>query len=163
MPAGGVNPIPDCQMTWVFGLLETLEDRGGRDDGYKIARDLQFKFSDLLKVMKTAEILGFVSTPDGDVVLEPLGKHFIESDINQRKLMVREQLKQLGLFAYLMRLLRAQEDRSLSKEVVLEHLAMLLPNERPEKMFSTIVNWGRFAELFGYNKDEDRFYLDHDD
>ena len=50
MPLSDINPIPDCQMTWVFGLLETLEDRGGRDDGYKIARDLQFKFSDLLKV-----------------------------------------------------------------------------------------------------------------
>jgi NitT/TauT family transport system ATP-binding protein len=162
MESSGVNPIPDCQMTWVFGLLETLEDRGGRDDGYKIARDLQFKFSDLLKVMKTAEILGFVSTPDGDVVLEPLGKQFIESDINQRKLMLRDRLKQLGLFAYLVRLLRAQEDRSLSKEVVLEHLAMLLPNEKPERMFSTIVNWGRYAELFGYNKDEDRFYLDNE-
>ena len=35
-----------------------LEDRGGREDGYKIARDLSFKFSDLLKVMKAAEILG---------------------------------------------------------------------------------------------------------
>src|SRR5580704_16507000 len=137
MPQTGINPIPDCQLTWVFGLLETLEDRGGRDDGYKIARDLQFKFSDLLKVMKTAEILGFVSTPSGDVVLEPLGKEFLESDMNKRKLIIREQLKKLGLFAYFMRLLRGQEDHSLRKEVVLEHLAMLLPNERPEKMFST--------------------------
>src|SRR6266851_4486470 len=111
MPAAGINPIPDCQLTWVFGLLETLDDRGGRDDGYKI---------------------------------------------------VREQLKKLGLFAYFMRLLRAQEDRSVQKELVLEHLAMLLPNEAPEKVFSTIVNWGRFAELFGYNKDEDRFYLDQE-
>jgi NitT/TauT family transport system ATP-binding protein len=162
MPNTGINPIPDCQLTWVFGLLETLEDRGGRDDGYKIARDLQFKFSDLLKVMKTAEILGFVSTPAGDVVLEPLGKQFLESDMNGRKLIIREQLKQHGLFAYFVRLLRGQEDRSLTKEVLLEHLAMLLPNERPEKMFSTIVNWGRFAELFGYNKDEDRFYLDQE-
>jgi NitT/TauT family transport system ATP-binding protein len=162
MPAAGINPIPYCQLTWVFGLLETLEDRGGRDDGYKIARDLHFKFSDLLKVMKAAEILGFVSTPDGDVVLEPLGKQFLESNINQRKLIIREQLKQHGLFAYLMRLLRGQEDRSLSKQVVLEHLAMLLPNEPPEKLFSTIVNWGRYAELFGYNKDEDRFYLDQE-
>jgi NitT/TauT family transport system ATP-binding protein len=162
MPQTGINPIPDCQLTWVFGLLETLEDRGGRDDGYKIARDLQFKFSDLLKVMKTAEILGFVSTPAGDVVLEPLGKHFLESDMNGRKLIIREQLKQHGLFAYFVRLLRAQEDRSLTKEVILEHLAMLLPNERPEKMFSTMVNWGRFAELFGFNKDEDRFYLDQE-
>jgi NitT/TauT family transport system ATP-binding protein len=161
-PPSGINPIPDCQLTWVFGLLETLEDRGGRDDGYKIARDLQFKFGDLLKVMKTAEILGFVSTPSGDVVLEPLGKEFLESDMNKRKLIIREQLKKLGLFAYFMRLLRGQEDHSLRKEVVLEHLAMLLPNESPEKTFSTMVNWGRFAELFGYNKDEDRFYLDQE-
>ena len=162
MSPAGINPIPDCQLTWVFGLLETLEDRGGRDDGYKIARDLHFKFSDLLKVMKAAEILGFVSTPDGDVVLEPLGKQFLERDINQRKLIIREQLKKLGLFSYLIRLLRGQEDRSLSKQVVLEHLAMLLPNEPPEKLFTTIVNWGRYAELFGYNKDEDRFYLDQE-
>ena len=161
-PPAGINPIPDCQITWVFGLLETLEDRGGREDGYKLARDLHFKFGDLLKVMKAAEVLGLVSTPDGDVVLEPLGHQFLEKDVNGRKLMIRERLKTLGLFSYLMRLLRAQEDRSLSKEVVLEHLAMLLPNESPEKMFTTIVNWGRFAELFGYNKDENRFYLDQE-
>jgi NitT/TauT family transport system ATP-binding protein len=161
MPAG-INPIPNCQMTWVFGLLETLEDRGGREDGYKIARDLQFKFTDLLKVMKTAEILGFVSTPAGDIVIEPLGKRLLESDVNQRKLIVREQLKELGLFAYFMRLLRGQEDHSLNKEMVLEHIAMLLPNESPERVFKTIVNWGRFAELFGYNQDEERFYLDQE-
>ena len=161
-PSPNITPVPDCQLTWIFGLLEFIDDQGGRQDGYKIARDLQFKFSDLLKVMKAAEILGFVTTPAGDVVLEPFGKQFLESDINQRKLIMREQLKNLSLFSYFIRLLRAQENRSLSKEVVLEHLAMLLPSERPERLFSTIVNWGRFAELFGYNKDEDRFYLDHE-
>jgi NitT/TauT family transport system ATP-binding protein len=162
MPPAGIYPIPECQLTWVFGLLETLEDRDGRDDGYKIARDLQFNFGDLLRVMKAAEILGLVATPDGDVVLEPLGRQFLEGDMNQRKLLIREQLKKQGLFAYLVRLLRGQEEQSLTKEVLLEHLAMLLPNESPEKMFATIVNWGRFAELFGYNKDENRFYLDQE-
>ncbi|MGC1341705.1 MAG: AAA-associated domain-containing protein [Candidatus Binataceae bacterium] len=162
MPAPNIIPIPDCQLTWVFGLLELLEDRGGREDGYKIARDLQFKFGDLLKVMKAAEILGLVSTPAGDVVLDSLGKQFLDSDMNQRKLLIREQLKKHPLFSYLVRLLLGQEDRSLAKEVVLEHLAMLLPSEPPQRMFQTIVNWGRFAELFGYNKDEDRFYLDHE-
>ncbi|HXN86663.1 MAG TPA: AAA-associated domain-containing protein [Candidatus Binataceae bacterium] len=162
MPVESINPIPDCQLTWVFGLLETLEDRGGHDDGYRIARDLQFNFSDLLKVMKAAEILGFVTTPQGDVVLEALGKQFLELDVNQRKLLMHEQLKKLSLFAYFVRLLRGQDNHSITKEVALEHLAILLPNERPQKLFNTIVNWGRYAELFGYNKDEDRFYLDHE-
>ena len=162
MPPASITPIPDCALTLVFGLLELLEDRGGREDGYKIARDLNFKFSDLLKVMKAAEILGFVSTPAGDVVIEPLGKQFLASNVNERKLMLREQLKKHGLFSYFIRLLHGTEDKSLTKEIVLEHLAMLLPSEKPERQFITIVNWGRYAELFGYNKDEDRFYLDHE-
>jgi len=162
MPAPVIYPVPDCGLTLVFGLLELLEDRGGREDGYKIARDLNFKFGDLLKVMKAAEILGLVSTPAGDVVIEPLGRQFLDAKINERKLIVREQLKKHSLFSYFIRLLHGQEDKSLSKEVALEHLAMLLPSEKPERQFMTMVNWGRFAELFGYNKDEDRFYLDHE-
>jgi NitT/TauT family transport system ATP-binding protein len=160
--APAIDPIPDCQLTWVFGLLELLDDHGGREDAYKIAREVQFKYSDLLKVMKAAEILGLVSTPAGDIVLEAPGRKFLESDVNRRKLMIREQLKKLSLFSYFMRLLRAQEDRSLDKEIVLEHLAILLPSEPPERVFHTLVNWGRFAELFGYNKDQNRFYLDQE-
>ena len=157
-----IAPLPDCGLTLVFGLLELLEDRGGHEDGYKIARDLNFKFGDLLKVMKAGEILGLVSTPTGDVVLEPLGKQFLEAKVNERKLIVREQLKKHSLFSYFTRLLKGQEDKSLTREVALEHLAMLLPSEKPERQFMTMVNWGRFAELFGYNKDEDRFYLDNE-
>jgi len=162
MATPSIAPLPDCGLTLVFGLLELLEDRGGREDGYKIARDLNFKFGDLLKVMKAGEILGLVSTPAGDVVLEPLGKQFLAAKINDRKLLLRDQLKKHSLFGYFIRLLHGQEDKSLTKEVVLEHLAMLLPAEKPERQFQALVNWGRYAELFGYNKDEDRFYLDHE-
>ena len=112
--------------------------------------------------MKAAEIVGLVSTPAGDAVLEPLGKQFLEAKINERKLIVRDQLKKHSLFSYFIRLLHGQENKSLTKEVVLEHLAMLLPSEKPERQFQTMVNWGRYAELFGYNKDEDRFYLGHE-
>lgn len=160
--AAGINPIPDTQISRVFGLLEVLDDRGGREDGYKLARDLNFKFDDLLRVMKAAEIMGLVETPQGDIVLAELGRKFLDADINERKLIVRGQIRELGLFSYFVRILQSQEDKSLSREVVLEHIAMLLPNEKPDRIFSTIINWGRFAELFGYNKDEDRFYLDQE-
>src|SRR5260370_7995116 len=109
--------------------------------------------------MKAAEILGFVSTPDGDVVLTPLGKQLLEAKINERKIIVREQLKKHSLFSYFIRLLHGQPDKSLTKEVVLEHLAMLLPTKKPERQFSTMVNCGRYAELFGYHNNHDPFYL----
>ncbi len=162
MPPTGIHPIPATNLPRVFGLLEILDDRNGREDGYRLARDLNYDLGELLKVMKAAEVLGFVETPSGDIVLLPQGKKFLEADINERKLILRERLRDHGLFNYLIRLLKGQEDRSVTKELVLEHLAMLLPNEDPETLFSTIVNWGRFAELFGYNKDEERFYLDQE-
>jgi len=162
MPPTGIHHIPSTNLPRVFGLLEILDDRGGREDGYRLARDLNYDLGELLKVMKAGEILGFVVTPGGDIVLEPLGRKFLDADINERKLMLRERLREHGLFNYLVRLLKGQEDGAVEKELVLEHLAMLLPDEDPEQLFSTIVNWGRFAELFGYNKDEDRFYLDQE-
>ena len=82
--------------------------------------------------------------------------------VRQETRLVKLAKQRHSLFGYLIRLLRGQEDRSLTKELVLEHLAMLLPDESPERMFATIVGWGRFAELFGYNKDADRFYLDEE-
>jgi len=162
MPPTGIYPIPSTNLPRVFGLLEILDDRNGHEDGYRLARDLNYDLGELLKVMKAAEILGLVETPSGDIVLLPLGKKFLEADINERKLILRERLREHGLFNYLIRLLKGQEDRSVTKELVLEHLVMLLPNEDPERLFSTIVNWGRFAEVFGYNRDEDRFYLDQE-
>ncbi len=162
MPPAGINPIPETNLPRVFGLLEILDDRGGKEDGYKLARELNYNFGELLKVMKAAEILGFVDTPRGDIVLEPQGKRFLESDINQRKIILRERLKQHGLFSYFVRLLRGQEDRALPKEMIIEHLTILLPNENAVRLFGTMVNWGRFAELFGYNQDDDRFYLDQE-
>src|SRR5260370_9952932 len=112
--------------------------------------------------MTAGEIIGLVSTPAGAVVLEPLGQQFLDAKVNERKVMLREQLKKHGLFSYFIRLLHGQEDKSLTKEVMLEHLAMLLPSEKPERQFQTMVNWGRYAALLGYTKDDVRSYLDND-
>jgi NitT/TauT family transport system ATP-binding protein len=78
----------------------------------------------------------------------------------ERKALVRERLLKLGTFAHFVQLLAAAEGRSANKELILEEIVMRLPNQRPAGTFDTLINWGRYAELFGYNRDEDRIYLD---
>jgi hypothetical protein len=39
-------------------------------------------------------------------------------------------------------------------------LCMRLTTEDVEKAFTTIVGWGRFAELFGYDASSEELYLD---
>ena len=97
------------------------------------------------------------------MVLEPLGKQFLELDINQRKLMLREQLKKHGAVR-LFHSVAARPGGSIRcprKSSSSIWRCCCRTNSR-EKQFTTMVNWGRFAELFGYNKDEDRFYLDQE-
>jgi hypothetical protein len=44
---------------------------------------------------------------------------------------------------------------------VREELALRLPPTEPiERLFQTIVNWGRYAELFGFNASSGELYLD---
>ena len=48
----------------------------------------------------------------------------------------------------------------MDEDLVLEELAVRLPTEKPQTMFRSIVRWGRYAELFGYNANERKLYLD---
>ncbi|MHA2641308.1 MAG: AAA-associated domain-containing protein [bacterium JZ-2024 1] len=155
-----IYPIPRATISEVLGLLEFLDDRGGRADIYRLASELSYELDDLLSVLKAGEMLGFLDTPGGDVVLLPEGKTLTKADVNQTKRILREALKRIPLFRQLIVHLQATSEPGWPRDEVLEILRVLLPHQNPEKIFATIVDWGRFAELFGYNSDEDRFYLD---
>lgn len=155
-----VKPVPEVGMTRILGLLEVLDDHGGREDIYRLARDLSYEFGDLLGVIKAAEILGLVDTPGGDVVLQPLGKQIIESDVNTKKGLLKKQVRQHSLFAHFTEYLKGKPERKAAREEIVSEAGRILPQEKPLSVFRTLVNWGRYTELFGYNRDDDAFYLD---
>ena len=121
----------------------------------KIGKD----FGSTLTVVKAAELLDLIDTPKRNVVFTDLGRQFLSDDINGRKTLFRQQLRQLRLFEVVDDMLQRNEEKSLDEEVVLEQLAILLPNEDPEKLFDVLVGWGRYGEIFGYNAGEQRLYL----
>lgn len=155
-----VEPLPHSSISTILGLLEVLDDHGGREDIYKLARELNYEFGDLLTVLKAAEMVGFVHTPGGDVEIVELGRKILKSDINTRKKIFGDQIKRLKLFSHLSRMLHKSEENKIDKETVLQELARLLPHEHPEQVFKTLVDWSRYAELFGYNQDTEQLYLD---
>ena len=32
-------------------------------------------------------------------------------------------------------------------------------HEQPRQMFTTLLNWGRYGDVFGYSRDTDLFFL----
>lgn len=155
-----IQPIPQVSSGKVLGLLEYLDDQNGREDIYRLAREIHYEFGELLSVIKMAELLGLVDTPGGDVLILDLGKRVVKSKINQRKEIIREQLRSLSLFRFLVELLDKTEEKQLDQEVLLDDLSNRLPFEDVQQLFDTLINWGRYAELVGYSQDTGKIYLD---
>jgi NitT/TauT family transport system ATP-binding protein len=154
------NPLPQTGISEVMGLVELLKSKGGREDIYKLAAELQMEFGDTLTVIRGAELLGLVHTPGGDVVIETLGEKVTKSRVKGRKTIVKEQLAKIPVFKRVIQFLGEKDDHQATRDQLLEILAELIPNENNEQTFATLVNWGRYAELFGYNDDSQTFYLD---
>lgn len=155
-----MQPIPQVSLSKVVGLLEFLDDRGGRQDIYRLAEETRYEFGDMLAVIKMAEMLSLVETPGGDVVLTPLGRKLIGSKIQQRKTLIKEQLRRLPLFARILEKLSEASDRALERSALVALLAAEVPNENAEHLVKAVINWGRYGELLGYNHDTGKIFLD---
>ena len=80
--------LPHARRGAIAGLLEVLNDRGGKEDLFRIAEELRLEVDDLLPIVEAAVLLDFAKSERGDVELTPAGKAFAEADIETRKILV---------------------------------------------------------------------------
>ncbi len=147
----------------IMGLLKVLEEAGGGGDLYQLGLDLRLELGEELQLVRAAESLGFVQTPGGDITLTDLGREILKKDINGRKKLIRERILTLPVFQTVLGWLMKEEDKSLPAEKIRERLMETFPQEDPEGQFQVLVNWGRYAELFGYRGDREDLYVDQGD
>ena len=155
-----IETIPFASPGEIIGLLEILDDNKGIIDVFDLASRIGKDFGSTLTVVKAAELLDFIDTPKQNVIFTDMGKKFLSGDINARKATFKQQIIQLRLFEIINSMLQRADQVSLQEDLVIEQLAILLPNEDPEKLFEIIVGWGRYGELYGFNADDKILYLD---
>jgi NitT/TauT family transport system ATP-binding protein len=154
------EPVPFVQMSQIVGLMEILADRNGQMDVFTLDHLTDYDFGYTLSVIKAGEMLDFLDTPKNKVQLTDIGREFLRDDVNARKLLLNKQLRQLETFRFIYQILKEAHDGRLTEDVVMEELAIRLPTQDIEKLFETIVAWGRYAELFGYDPEQKILYLD---
>jgi NitT/TauT family transport system ATP-binding protein len=159
IPARSAEALPEITTGQIIGLLGVIEANGGSIDVFDLAQRIGKDFGSTLSVIKGAELLGFVDTPKQNVLSTGLGKEFLGGDVQTRRKIFGKRLVSLRLVEIVMGMLRRQSDARLGREVLLEQLAILLPNEDPERLFSTLVRWGRYGGLLGYSAKDDILYL----
>ena len=137
-----------------MGLLEVLEDYGGKVDLAKVAADLLLDLDDILPVVDTSELIGFAEVSDGDVILTKKGYQFVTQGIRGRKKIIQERLKGLALFKMIEREIKNSEDNNLEKEELISFLRTLVPEQEVDRLFRVIVEWGRHGLMLRYDSED---------
>jgi NitT/TauT family transport system ATP-binding protein len=154
------EPLPDAGASQVIGLLEVIDNQGGRENVFRLVDEIGREFGVVLAVVKAAELLDFVDTPKQEVQLTDLGRRFLDADVPERKQLFRDQVQKLELFASLVAQIQGSDRHELDEDVVKSELALHLPFEDPERLFQTIVNWGRHSDLFDHDPNRGKLFID---
>jgi NitT/TauT family transport system ATP-binding protein len=155
-----VSPLPDVEIGEIIGMIEYLHEEGGRTDIYEIADDLNLEIDDLVPIIKAAELLGFAKVEKGDLILLDLGKELVKGDENKRKIIFKEALKKLPAFKRLINILLEDPEHAIDKSDLLNLLEQEMPKEEARVTLKGLINFGRYAELIGYNPEDKEVYLD---
>ena len=102
-------------------------------------------------IVKAAELLDFVDTPQQHVVLTATGQRFVGVSPNEQAALWRQQLLQLRLFRLAYDAAMTRADRTIDRDFVLETIVTRMPSENYELVFNTFVRCARFGRLFHHD------------
>ena len=144
--------IPDVDPSELSGLIETLTSFEERVDLPELADELMMNIDDLFPILETLEILGFAKVSDGDIQLTETGHQFYEADLQARKqLFAQRLLDKVPLARYIRRVLDDKPGHKVSEERFLTRLEDYLSEKEADRVLRTMIDWGRYAELFAYD------------
>jgi NitT/TauT family transport system ATP-binding protein len=149
--------LPHARVGGIAGLLELLHDRGGREDLFRLSEELIMDVEDLLPILEACQLLGFARLEQGDVQLTREGVRFADGDIQLRKVLFRTAvLEHITVLKQIDSVLKRKSDHTINDEFFHDILDEHFSEEEVQRQFDTAVNWGRYAEIFDYDRESGR-------
>ncbi len=142
-----ISPIPLVEVRDIVGLLQAVGNRGSDVELFGLTEELGRTFTRILLAAKAGELLGFLETPQDRLVLTELGRQFVAAVPRVRKHLFQTRLLQRPLIRRLREMLEHSQD-GLTKDVLLQELAIQCPQEDPKRLLRILINWGGFAGLW---------------
>ena len=158
---GRTRALPHITTNDLAGLLEYLAGLARPEaDLYQIAADLKIDSDHLLRLAEAAELFGFATIARGDITLTPLGETVADASIQVRKEIFASRMRRLPIYRWLAALLREADRQQLKAGVVQRALEIEFPPAEATRQLDTLVSWGRYAELLGYDDSSEMITLE---
>jgi NitT/TauT family transport system ATP-binding protein len=146
--------LPNITVGRLAGVLEEINQPAnvGRLSLPALAETLQLEVDDLFPILEALELLDFAHVTGQEVQLTRHGQAFAEADILARKVIFGEHLlKRVPLAAHIRRVLDERPGSRAPRSRFLRELEDYLSEDEAERVFTVMIDWGRYAELFAYD------------
>ena len=156
--------LPRVEVGSMIGLLEALGSEEFKKDSdlSTLAEELYLDVDDLMSIIDCLEILRMAFIDAGHVSLTPAGVQFSEADILERKKIFARQLQDhVPLVRHILRVLNGRSSHSVSGQRFSVELQDDLSDIAASEVLKTVIEWGRYAELFAYNDNTDTLSFDN--
>jgi NitT/TauT family transport system ATP-binding protein len=159
--AGGLTmPLPLVSTNSLAGMLEEIAapPYNGQADLPHIADALQLEVDDLFPLGETLQLLKLAEFAEGDIKLTPVGKRFVDMDVDQRKRLFGEQLlANVPITAHIKRVLDDRPSHRAPAVRFREELEDHMSEDYAERTLRAIINLARYGELFAYDENAQAF------
>lgn len=146
--------LPDTSPDRMADLLETIAEPpfDGRADLPALAEAAELPDDTLFHLFEGLRVLGFARIISGDIFLTPAGKSFVEAEEHHRRVIFAEHLlRVIPLASHIRRILDERRDHRAPEDRFLQELQDFLSADEAERVLETIIDWGRYAEIFDYD------------
>ncbi len=155
-----LTPLPHASIGMLGGLLEIVDAQNDRADLFRLSETLLLDVDDLLPLTDAAQQLGFATVAGGDITLTPLGETYAKADILTSKQIFRTQACAVPVIRYIHNLLEQQGDGRIRRGFFDDVMARHFGREEGPEQLERAIDWGRYAELFTYDPENETLVLD---
>jgi NitT/TauT family transport system ATP-binding protein len=155
--------LPRVSTNAMAGLLEEVDGTpfGGQASLAELADASQLEVDELFPIAETLQLLRFAELRGADILLTPAGRRYVEADVDQRKAMFAQALlNYVPLAQHIRRILDERPSRRVPALRFRDELEDHMSEDFADETLRTVTQWGRYGEIFTYEKDSDLFSLD---
>jgi len=158
--AGLALSLPLVSTNALAGMLEEIAapPYEGKADLPHLADSLGYEIDDLFPLGETLQLLKLAEFEEADIKLTPLGRKFVDMDVDQRKKVFGEQLlANIALASHIKRVLDERPSHRAPAIRFREELEDYMSEDYAERTLRAIINLGRYGELFAYDESAQTF------
>ncbi|MGO9135059.1 MAG: AAA-associated domain-containing protein [Methylovirgula sp.] len=156
--------LPDVSTNLLAGMMETVAGLPykGRADLPALADDLTMAIDDLFPVAETLQLMRFAEIEEGDIKLTQSGLRFAEAEVDVRKKLFGDHLlAYVPLVARIKMVLDERPSHWARSARFLEELEDYMSDDYAERTLKSVINWGRYGELFAYDEASETLSLEN--